>query len=206
MIEVNRQGEVWVFAEQERQVAARRGAGVVRQGPGAGRHAGSAAGGGPARLRRGPLADELIAHGVDKVYVVDDPRLEHYQTLPLRPRGDHAHREAQAADRALWGHGAGPGLGAAGGFGDAGRDDRRLHRPADQQRRRAQTKEIHDKLLLQIRPAFGGNIIATIVNYDRWPQMATVREGVMRKLRCPIASRRGEIVEEKVELDDSDWR
>ena len=42
------------------------------------------------------------------------------------------------------------------------------------------TKELHKNLLLQIRPAFGGNIIATIVNYDRWPQMATVREGVMR--------------------------
>ena len=35
-------------------------------------------------------------------------------------------------------------------------------------------------LLYQIRPAFGGNIIATIVNPDHRPQMATVREGVMR--------------------------
>lgn len=41
-------------------------------------------------------------------------------------------------------------------------------------------KEYHD-LLYQIRPAFGGNIIATIVNPDCRPQMATVREGVMRK-------------------------
>lgn len=36
-------------------------------------------------------------------------------------------------------------------------------------------------LLYQIRPAFGGNIIATIVNPDHRPQMATIREGVMRK-------------------------
>lgn len=36
-------------------------------------------------------------------------------------------------------------------------------------------------LLYQIRPAFGGNIIATIVNPEHRPQMATVREGVMRK-------------------------
>lgn len=36
-------------------------------------------------------------------------------------------------------------------------------------------------LLYQIRPAFGGNIIATIVNPDHRPQMATVREGVMRR-------------------------
>ena len=37
------------------------------------------------------------------------------------------------------------------------------------------TKTLHEKLLLQIRPAFGGNIIATIVNYDRgrrWPPSA----------------------------------
>ena len=36
-------------------------------------------------------------------------------------------------------------------------------------------------LIEQIRPAFGGNIIATIVNPDNRPQMATVREGVMRR-------------------------
>ena len=36
-------------------------------------------------------------------------------------------------------------------------------------------------LLFQIRPAFGGNIIATIINPETRPQMATVREGVMKK-------------------------
>ena len=41
-------------------------------------------------------------------------------------------------------------------------------------------KEYQD-LLYQIRPAFGGNIVATIVNPDCRPQMATVREGVMKK-------------------------
>lgn len=43
------------------------------------------------------------------------------------------------------------------------------------------TKASYKNLLYQIRPAFGGNIIATIVNPDHRPQMATVREGVMRK-------------------------
>lgn len=38
----------------------------------------------------------------------------------------------------------------------------------------------YKNLLYQIRPAFGGNIIATIINPDNRPQMATVREGVMR--------------------------
>lgn len=39
----------------------------------------------------------------------------------------------------------------------------------------------YENLLYQIRPAFGGNIVATIVNPDHRPQMATVREGVMKK-------------------------
>ena len=38
----------------------------------------------------------------------------------------------------------------------------------------------YDNLLFQIRPAFGGNIVATIVNPDHRPQMATVRSGVMK--------------------------
>ena len=39
----------------------------------------------------------------------------------------------------------------------------------------------YENLLYQIRPAFGGNIVATIVNPDCRPQMATVREGVMKR-------------------------
>ena len=46
----------------------------------------------------------------------------------------------------------------------------------------------YENLLYQIRPAFGGNIIATIVNPDCRPQMATVREGVMRKEECAVAA------------------
>jgi electron transfer flavoprotein alpha subunit len=42
------------------------------------------------------------------------------------------------------------------------------------------TGKIYKNLLYQIRPAFGGNIIATIINPDTRPQMATVREGVMK--------------------------
>lgn len=43
------------------------------------------------------------------------------------------------------------------------------------------TGKHYDNLLYQIRPAFGGNIVATIVNPDHRPQMATVREGVMKR-------------------------
>ena len=43
------------------------------------------------------------------------------------------------------------------------------------------TGKEYTNLLYQIRPAFGGNIVATIVNPDCRPQMATVRDGVMKK-------------------------
>jgi electron transfer flavoprotein alpha subunit len=58
-------------------------------------------------------------------------------------------------------------------------------------------------ILLQIRPAFGGNIIATIVSPDHRPQMATVREGVF-VLPEPQASRRGEIVRVGIDRVDRD--
>ena len=45
----------------------------------------------------------------------------------------------------------------------------------------AKSGKHYDNLLYQIRPAFGGNIVATIVNPDHRPQMATVRSGVMQK-------------------------
>lgn len=54
-------------------------------------------------------------------------------------------------------------------------------------------KEYTD-LLYQIRPAFGGNIVATIVNPDCRPQMATVREGVMKK-EIKDADYKGEIID-----------
>ena len=52
----------------------------------------------------------------------------------------------------------------------------------------AKTGKEYENLLYQIRPAFGGNIIATIVNPDCRPQMATVREGVMRKQEAEKAA------------------
>lgn len=58
-------------------------------------------------------------------------------------------------------------------------------------------------LLLQIRPAFGGNLIATIVNPIMHPQMATVREGVMRCAQ-PDPARRGIIEPLAVEFTPAD--
>ena len=58
------------------------------------------------------------------------------------------------------------------------------------------TKTDYKNLLYQIRPAFGGNIIATIINPDCRPQMATVREGVMKK---EVAKTPGKGVVKKVD-------
>ena len=55
----------------------------------------------------------------------------------------------------------------------------------------------------QIRPAFGGNIIATIVNTWDDPQMVTVREGVM-KMDAPDPSRKGKLVRVKPQITDAE--
>ena len=65
------------------------------------------------------------------------------------------------------------------------------------------TGQTFENLLLQIRPAFGGNIIATIINYDRWPQMATVREGVM-PMPEPVGTRKAKVIREATDLTPSD--
>jgi electron transfer flavoprotein alpha subunit len=202
MTEPNRQGEVWVFAEQEdgtlhdvslelcgkaRDLADRLGVktGAVLAGAGV-----------------GPLAKKLIAHGIDSVYMVDHPRLAHYQTLPYakvfislveKHRPQIAIVGATAIGRDL-----APRVASTLRSGlTADCTDLDIADVVD-----PKAKIEHKNLLLQIRPAFGGNIIATIVNYDQWPQMATVREGVM-PLRSPNPERQGRVVEEKVEIDDA---
>ena len=56
----------------------------------------------------------------------------------------------------------------------------------------------YENLLYQIRPAFGGNIVATIINPEHRPQMATVREGVMKKeIRDP--EYKGKVVDLKAD-------
>ncbi len=70
----------------------------------------------------------------------------------------------------------------------------------------AKTGKEYTNLLYQIRPAFGGNIVATIVNPDCRPQMATVREGVMKK-EVYNASHKGEVInlDAKKYVDDTDF-
>ncbi len=57
-----------------------------------------------------------------------------------------------------------------------------------------------DRMLLMTRPAFGGNIMATIISPDHRPQMSTVRPGVMTKMERDSA-RTGEIVHVPVKIE-----
>ena len=66
--------------------------------------------------------------------------------------------------------------------------------------------KVYENLLYQIRPAFGGNIVATIVNPEHRPQMATVREGVMKKEILDV-NYQGEVINHDVAkyVPDTDY-
>jgi len=200
MIDVNRQGEVWVFAEQEEATLSD----VPLELLGKARELAATLGVPVAAVLLGngvaPLAGELIAHGADKVYLIQDERLGHYQAASYR----HAlcglierHKPQIVLYGATpLGRDLAPTVASAMKCGlTADCTDLRIgdHKPPARD-------EVHKNLMLQIRPAFGGNIIATIVNYDRWPQMATVREGVM-PLGNGDPGRKGEVVECPADLD-----
>ena len=65
-------------------------------------------------------------------------------------------------------------------------------------------KQVYQNTLLQVRPAFGGNIMATIVSPESMPSMATVRPGVM-KLDAPDTGLNAEVVAEESGLADGDF-
>jgi len=151
----------------------------------------------------GQLAERLIAHGADNVYLVDDERLAHYQTGPYA-RVMCSLVEKHRPQIVLYGatplgRDLAPRVASylrAGMTADC--TDLQISDVTE-----ARSGRVHKNLLLQIRPAFGGNIIATIVNYEQWPQMATVREGVMPMLP-PDPARKGTIVSEQVALAPAD--
>ncbi len=139
------------------------------------------------------LPERLIAHGIDHVYVMQDARLEHYQTGPYAHVICHAIQQHQPQimlyGATPLGRDLAPRVASAMRAGmTADCTDLEIQHVTD-----PRSKEAHENLLLQIRPAFGGNIIATIVNYDMWPQMATVREGVM-PLHDPQPDRTGKVI------------
>jgi electron transfer flavoprotein alpha subunit len=200
MIDVNRQGEVWIFAEQED--------GRISEVPlelmSKGRELANKLGVPLAAMllgdKVGRLADTLIAYGADRVYLVEHAGLAQYQAasynhvicrLITKYRPQICIYGATAIGRDL-----APTVASDMKCGlTADCTDLQIGDHTEPGEAQA-----HTNLLLQIRPAFGGNIIATIVNFDRWPQMATVREGVM-PMTSPDPSRQGSVIACDADLD-----
>ncbi len=203
MINVNRKGEVWIFAEQHK--------GELDDTPlelmSRARHLADTLGVKLSAVLAGDnvngLSTKLIQYGADKVYVCEHPFLEHYQTKSYsKVLYDLIHKyepQIMLYGATNTGRDLAPVVASATKAGlTADCTDLQIGRHEIKR-----TGEVHDDLLFQIRPAFGGNIIATIINYDRWPQMATVREGVM-PMPKPDVNRKGEVIEEKVQLSQDD--
>ena len=140
----------------------------------------------------GSCAATLFEHGADKVYVVDHPALAAYTAEPY----------AEAMSALIRKHK--PEVVLAGatsmGRGFIARVAIQVHAglTADCTELGVDTDK---RLLLQTRPAFGGNIMACIICPDHRPQMATVRPKVF-KHPAPVAGRTGQLVEEKLDLKD----
>jgi electron transfer flavoprotein alpha subunit len=150
------------------------------------------------------LEKEIFPYGVDTIYMADDKRLSPYSTLPHTSVVVNLFRE-QKPQIALMGattigRDLGPRVSSAlrsGLTADCTELEIGDHEDKKQ-------NKVYKDLLYQIRPAFGGNIIATIINPDCRPQMATVREGVMKKAIAD-PNYKGEVVQLDVEkyVDDT---
>jgi len=148
------------------------------------------------------LPAQLFSYGCDTVYIADDARLKDYTVLPytkvITDLIESCQPQVALYGATSTGRDLAPRIASqlrAGLTADCTELEIRDHEVP-------RTGEVYKDLLLQIRPAFGGNIIATIVCPESRPQMATVREGVM-KITEPDATRTGEVVDISVELDDT---
>ena len=195
-----RSGEVWVFAEQEegkfaeiafellgkaRELADKLGVKVGAVLMGSGVEA---------------LAKPLFAGGADIVHLVDDPALKVFRNKAYRHAMVELVKECSPQivifGATHMGRDRGPAVASALRCGlTADCTDLQIGDYTDKK-----TGEEFKNVLHQIRPAFGGNIIATIVNARHWPQMATVREGVMKPMEAK-AKGEGEVVRHESHLD-----
>lgn len=127
------------------------------------------------------IEKEIFPYGADVVHVGDDARLAPYTTLPHAAVVNALFREEKPQIGLLgattMGRDLGPRVSSALVSGLTA--DCTALEIGDHEDKKA--GKIYKNLLYQIRPAFGGNIVATIINPDCRPQMATVREGVMKK-------------------------
>ena len=140
------------------------------------------------------LIDTLAHYGADEVIVVDDEALAVYTTEPYTKA---AYEAIKAADTIVVLFGA-----TSIGRDLAPRVSARIHTGLTADCTGLAVAE-DTKLLLMTRPAFGGNIMATIVCKDFRPQMSTVRPGVMKKNE-PDETKEAVINRFKVEFNDAD--
>ena len=149
---------------------------------------------------------ELAEYGADRIHIADCACLAPYRTLPHAAVVCGIFKEEQP-QIALFGaspvgRDLGPRVSSALHSGlTADCTSLEIGSHTD-----VKTGKEYQNLLYQIRPAFGGNIIATIINPDHRPQMATVREGVMKKEKAKTPGK-GVVVQVDANkyLKDSDF-
>jgi electron transfer flavoprotein alpha subunit len=194
--------EVWVFIEQEDGHIANVSLELLSRARELADHLGGSVGALLFGHESAHLADSVIHYGADTVFVADHPELALYRTLPYARVAIDLVKERQPYIFLLGatpiGRDLAPRIASACGAGLTA-DCTRLEMGDFEHR-----GEKYEDLLYQIRPAFGGNVIATIVSPETRPQMATVREGVM-PLREPDPTRQGEIVTVEPNFEKSDF-
>lgn len=124
---------------------------------------------------------QIMPYGADKLHLFDDNRLYPYTSLPHTSIMVNLFKEEKPQvclmGATVIGRDLGPRVSSALKSGLTA-DCTSLEIGTHEDKKQGKT---YENLLYQIRPAFGGNIVATIINPEQRPQMATVREGVMKK-------------------------
>lgn len=139
------------------------------------------------------IEKQIFPYGVDTIYKAEDKRLYPYTSLPHSSLLINLFREIKPQIAFMGATSIGRDLGP--------RVSSCLHSGLTADCTSLEigdytdpkTGEEYKNLLYQIRPAFGGNIVATIVNPECRPQMATVREGVMKR-EVRDSNYKGEVV------------
>ena len=142
------------------------------------------------------LAKELISYGAEKVYIADSPLLENYTTDAYTKVMCDAVNKIKPEIMMIGATHIGRDL--------APRMSSRLNTGLTADCTKLEI-DPEDKKIKQTRPAFGGNIMATIICPNTRPQMSTVRPGVMDKA-VNDESRTGEIINLDFQLSESDIR
>ena len=145
------------------------------------------------------VAAQVFPYGVDRLTIADDKRLKYYTTLPHTSIVVKIFKEEKPQVALLGATSVGRDLGprvSSALFSGLTADCTMLEIGEYEDKK---NDKRYENLLYQIRPAFGGNIVATIVNPECRPQMATVREGVMKK-QILDANYKGEV--RKINVND----